>query len=395
MLKPKTLSYWIAGMILYLTMLLFSCTNSLEPDIEDIVELEPLEGEARNIVLHVYDSDSRYFLGELELNTEGSITISYEPLDEYFIYASAEGFFTEIYYCNKGESIDVDLDSCPQFRNTISSSIFVIEPKYTEDAYGYYPDHPYAELPIIAQLPNGNEYRTQTDEQGRFCLGNLPDGIIDIRMQYGDISRTISMESRPEGYYDDYQLYNGAVSYAPNIYLYPDKEMDVDLKLIFPRGGYVIKSEPEYNNGWSVHVTPDGLIDGKYPYLFYESALPSIDNSETGWIFESENLRSGLTELLSGHGFRGHEIDDFLEFWLPILNRAPCYAFYPQDIEQLTILDIQPFPATIIRFHLYVEPLQSYRSLDEPPHIYIPERNGFTVVEWGVIGSPDLVPSER
>jgi hypothetical protein len=165
--------------------------------------------------------------------------------------------------------------------------------------------------------------------------------------------------------------------------------------LIFPNGGHVIESEPEYDNGWSVKVTPEGLINDEYHYLFYESSLPLINNSRTGWVSEARNLHSDLRELLVSYGFLGREIEDFLDFWLPVLNKAPYYAFYPQDVDELTVLDIQPAAMTLIRSYFYVKPLKYYRNLPSPCIPAIPDRTGFTVVEWGVIGAPDLLIEGR
>ena len=59
------------------------------------------------------------------------------------------------------------------------------------------------------------------------------------------------------------------VLYKPNIYLFPLENIHLDVKLEFPIGGEVIKSEPLYNNGWSIYIDTTGLIDNKYEFLFY------------------------------------------------------------------------------------------------------------------------------
>ena len=48
----------------------------------------------------------------------------------------------------------------------------------------------------------------------------------------------------------------------PALYLYPEKDMAVDVKLHV--NGQISKDDPPYGSGWSVQATPSGRIDGKY-----------------------------------------------------------------------------------------------------------------------------------
>ena len=51
----------------------------------------------------------------------------------------------------------------------------------------------------------------------------------------------------------------------PNIYLYPNSNIDLCVELNFPKGGRVVKSIPAIdNNSWCVHVDPTGKIDNNY-----------------------------------------------------------------------------------------------------------------------------------
>lgn len=68
----------------------------------------------------------------------------------------------------------------------------------------------------------------------------------------------------------------------PAVYLYPEKDMDVNVSV--EASGLIVKSIPDYNGGWSVHAEKDGLIDGKYPYLYYEVLLFRVDKPKTGWV---------------------------------------------------------------------------------------------------------------
>ncbi len=79
------------------------------------------------------------------------------------------------------------------------------------------------------------------------------------------------------------------------------------------------------------------------------------------------------------------ERDDFLEFWVPMLSRAPYYfiTFISRsEIDRSAPMFIYPQPDTIIRVLMDYKPLTESISV-KPLDITPTERNGFTVVEWG------------
>jgi len=172
---------------------------------------------------------------------------------------------------------------------------------------------------------------------------------------------------------------------APNLYLYPESALDVQVTLSFPAGGHVTVSEPEYGSGWDVHVEPDGTIDGTYGYLFYEAALPQDYDTSTGWILDGLALEDELRALLTDIGHTENEIDDFVEFWVPELEGYPWYVVYPQDPEPLVQLHITPAPDAILRTLWVFHPLNYPISLVEPLLPAPMERDGFVAAEWGVL----------
>ncbi|HPG36644.1 MAG TPA: hypothetical protein PLG63_09955, partial [bacterium] len=179
----------------------------------------------------------------------------------------------------------------------------------------------------------------------------------------------------------------------PNIYIYPPVETQVQVSIDFPEGGHVTVSEPEYYNGWNVTVTPEGIIDDEYTFLFYESVQPDLWQKNNGWVVETETLEDFFVTTLENYGFKGNEITDFIEWWVPRLVDFPYYIIYPQiatDIEILNVLNILPAPESILRFRFYISGSDSpFHKIDIPAQPEPFERNGFTVTEWGVIlGSP-------
>ena len=177
----------------------------------------------------------------------------------------------------------------------------------------------------------------------------------------------------------------------PVIYLYPEKEQEISVK-VSPTGGFT-KTEPEYGAGWNVIADPLGRIkniaDGKtYPYLFWEGNSDEIyQTSKFGFVADRDGLESLLNEKLVLLGLNQKEIGDFKEFWLHklLVENKPYYfiTFVPQKkIDVMAPLKINPRPDTVIRV------MMDWKGLDEKIdapgfEIKTPERKGFTAVEWG------------
>jgi hypothetical protein len=174
----------------------------------------------------------------------------------------------------------------------------------------------------------------------------------------------------------------------PNIYLYPEETTELDVNIVFPHGGRVIASDPEYGDGWRVTVEPNGIIDGQYEFLFYESLQPDYGQYEAGWVVAQDQLEDFFRNNMALTGFNQKEIDDFIEYWIPRLTEYPYYAIYPQyndELEEMIKLEFSEQPANLIRLIYSVRGLETGNlTLDEA---VIPafNRDGFTVAEWGVI----------
>ena len=121
--------------------------------------------------------------------------------------------------------------------------------------------------------------------------------------------------------------------YKPNIYIYPKETVQLDVLLSFPLGGKIVSSIPEYGNGWSITVDKNGTIDDMYSFLFYESTQPDIWQKKSGWTVKKNVLESFFRKNMAEYGFYGHEIDDFIEYWIPRLNDCDYYSIYPQTKE--------------------------------------------------------------
>lgn len=176
----------------------------------------------------------------------------------------------------------------------------------------------------------------------------------------------------------------------PAIYLYPTKKENVNVKV--NTTGFFTLTIPDYNSstGWNVIANPDGIIEAnnnRYPYLYYESKVPDskITKPQNGYVVTQNELSQLFQTLLPKLGLNNKEMKEFTDYWTKALPHSPYYfvgIMEKESIDQIEPLDINPSPDSIIRVRLYFEMLEKSISVKQPV-ITTPQRNGFTVVEWG------------
>lgn len=178
----------------------------------------------------------------------------------------------------------------------------------------------------------------------------------------------------------------------PVIYLYPQEETDVSVRLDFD--GRLTCTYPEYGEGWDVTAYPDGRIYDKgtsrfYDYLFWEGKWSFVpDASERVACVAASDTSAFLEEYLTAAGLNDSEIDDFISYWLPKLQNSPynLISFPSEEYASRAVLDIAPAPDTEIRVYMVFIPLDAPVDIPEERALQLPEpveRSGFTVVEWG------------
>lgn len=173
----------------------------------------------------------------------------------------------------------------------------------------------------------------------------------------------------------------------PALYLYPNKTKKVEV-ILKPKG-QITKTIPEYKDKWLVVANPNGLIDNKYPYLFYEVALEnSVDLPKEGWIVKTTDLEKWFDVNLPKLGLNKKEIKDFKEYWLGELKGYPYYKIRllsEEFLDKNIAVKIYPKPDIFIRVIFYFEGTYYGKEKLIEPQIKTPIRKGFTAVEWGGI----------
>ena len=176
------------------------------------------------------------------------------------------------------------------------------------------------------------------------------------------------------------------VDYKPIIYLYPEEETEIEVK--FLKEENLLLSYPEYKNSWKVLADKDGILkigDREYYGLYWEGKNHKMKQQEDGFVVEKENIISFLEEKLKILGLNDKELDEFIIYWLPILEKNQYNYIRFETMEEINNympISITPEPDNIIRILMDYKPLQEKIEVKEQ-ELVSPIRNGFTVVEWG------------
>ena len=351
-------------------------------DVQTWIRMPPGEAETP-IVLSVYSDGWGNLLERRAVATNQPLVLWVDDPDpyydppRYYAYGCCDGSYTRLYRFTNIWCTTLTTDPVPEVPFAMTGGLFDMQKWFAHCAV--------TNFTLSVAGPSGPLPDIITDALGRYFITNAETGVYTVSFTYSNVLFSFQLTNTPGTDYQDLYFWDPQQFLAPNIYLYPQTETEVQVALGFPNGGHVTLSEPAYANGWNVTVTPDGIIDGQYPYLFYETLVPIPIKTDSGWLLDGRNLENELRTLLANLGFVGREIDDFIAYWLPRLEGPPWYAVYLQAPDQMATFDISPAPQSVLRA------LFAFRALNKPIAITAPAvtpfiRSGFTVVEWGVTG---------
>ena len=178
-----------------------------------------------------------------------------------------------------------------------------------------------------------------------------------------------------------------ATTEKPVIYLYPEEETQVNVKLDYD--GTLTSTYPSYENGWTVDAAPDGTLTDpstgrQYYCLFWEGMTDTEYDFSTGFCVAGVDTAAFLEGALADLGLTEKEANEFIIYWLPKMegNAYNLISFQREAYTDSAVLTIDPAPDTLIRVFM------AWQGLDEPVEVQpqsltAPERTGFTAVEWG------------
>jgi hypothetical protein len=177
----------------------------------------------------------------------------------------------------------------------------------------------------------------------------------------------------------------------PIIYLYPELQTAISLKINFK--GNIQTTFPKYEKSWEVEAFPDGKIyDIKtsrfYQSLFWDGEI-NLESAhyiyDRGFVVFRDNLANFLIEKLEQIGLNNNETNDFVQFWLPILEKNEfnfIHFLTNEKYDAISTNEITPTSDTNIRVFMEFFKTNSLHNV-KPQFFLKTNRKGFTLVEWG------------
>ena len=175
----------------------------------------------------------------------------------------------------------------------------------------------------------------------------------------------------------------------PVIYLYPENETEINV--MFAKPELLTTTYPKFNSSWKVNVKPNGDMydeNGRYYYaLYYEAKGSKLNHFEEGFYVEKDDAIDFLEEKLSILGLNERESNEFIMYWLPVLEqneKSLVYFETTESLEKKNKLIINPKPDSLLRINIHIKKVNKKFSIKEQelPRF---ERKGFVAVEWGGI----------
>ena len=173
----------------------------------------------------------------------------------------------------------------------------------------------------------------------------------------------------------------------PILYLYPEKETKVTITFDHPEK--LTTTYPKYKDNWIVYAKPNGDLrdlNNKYYYgLYWEEDLNHRVNFDEGFYVTKDNAIDFLEEKLSIIGFNDRERNEFIMYWLPILEKNEKNLVYfelTQERNGYSKINITPKPDSMLRVAIHVKKVKERTNIKEQKLTQF-NRTGFSAVEWG------------
>ena len=173
----------------------------------------------------------------------------------------------------------------------------------------------------------------------------------------------------------------------PVLYLYPTRKTNV--KVSFEKPQLLTVTYPKFVEAWEVTAYPNGDLydsDNKYYYaLYWEEKLENPVNFKTGFYVEAKDAINFLEEKLTIIGLNERERNEFIMYWLPILEanqKSLVYFELTEERQAGKKLFIQPVLDSLLRIGIHIMKVEVKTDI-EPQKLTSFTRKGFVAVEWG------------
>ncbi len=212
------------------------------------------------------------------------------------------------------------------------------------------------------------------------------DGIYEKVRFYGPADKNKSIRELWELEQPETECEDNLVDYKPVIYIYPEEETEVSVKLDY--SGRLTCTYPAYGDGWKVTASPDGTLTDEcgqtYNYLYWEGETSVQYDLSKGFCIRGEDTAVFLEDALARLGLNRREANEFIVFWLPLMQGNPynIISFQSDLYTESAKLEITPSPDTVIRVFMASKASDEFVEIEEQK-LSVPIREGFTVIEWG------------
>ena len=195
------------------------------------------------------------------------------------------------------------------------------------------------------------DYIEKTSESAPTAYYFIFEDETDVDSEYN--TRSIEFWYAPDtGKSGVYESYSSFAYAKPVLYLYPEETTNVIVRFEHPERLTTVY--PAYNDGWKVTASPDGnLFDGRRNYyaLYWEEKSDFIPDFRTGFIVDG-GYAEFLEEKLDKIGLSEREANEFIMYWLPILEkngRSVVWFELTESREAGNKLLISPEPDSLLR----------------------------------------------
>lgn len=173
----------------------------------------------------------------------------------------------------------------------------------------------------------------------------------------------------------------------PILYLYP--KFTTLVTVTFANISALTTTYPKFIDKWTVIANKNSdLYDlkGNYYYALYweENSNHRVSFNE-GFYVTKDNAIDFLEEKLTIIGFNAKERNEFIMYWLPILEKngqSLVYFELTEEREFYNKLIINPIPDSLLRVAIHVKKVNSYTKIKEQK-LKTFNRKGFAAIEWG------------
>lgn len=186
-----------------------------------------------------------------------------------------------------------------------------------------------------------------------------------------------------------------AVDAKPVIFVYGNEGQEVTVSVTPSENSKFTCTYPKIgeNNSWTVRCEDDNMLslDGytqKFNYLYWEGMSEKPYTIESGFCVKGEDTGKFLNNALHTLGLNDREANEFIVYWLPILesNTYNLISFDTSEYENNYELKTEPVADNTLRVYM------TFKGLDAPVEIEAQnleeicgnfQREGLTIVEWG------------